>query len=80
MKAKDALRGWQPIGTAPKDGSPVLTYDGDMMVVAVWCGCKGEWFLSECEGGRPHAESPIEWVGITHWHPLPEPPTEGREP
>jgi len=61
---------WQPIETAPQDGSPVLAYDPTWYDVphpmlwngATWC----LWFQSDrYDGFRP-----------THWMPLPEPPAE----
>lgn len=59
---------WQPINTAPRDGTPVLTYRrAGLMAVAQWA---------------PSAASRAEWlctdgcflVGITHWMPLPPGP------
>jgi hypothetical protein len=60
---------WQPIGTAPKDGTAILTFQSNLMTggkmrVAVWRDDtvpKG-WSASE--------ESP------THWMPLPIPPDQ----
>ena len=66
--------GWQPIEAAPKDGTKILSYgpnvitgrSGEFAVIA-WCARDDQWFL--CDGD----EAP-EWLGVTHWMPLPEPP------
>ena len=62
---------WQPIETAPKDGTDILCYerghpkipeDNGFMAVAHWSN--GTW-----------SEDVSGWVEPTHWMPLPEPPT-----
>lgn len=67
------MSGWQPIETAPKDGSDVLLLmRGGMMYVGRWRdGCLGEpqvgevaW-RSSCSG---------RFANPTHWCPLPDPP------
>lgn len=68
---------WQPIETAPKDGTPILTYHPDwepaeQIVVLVWSESCGEWM------------SPIDTESYyfdlgTCWMPLPEPPVQVRE-
>ena len=65
------LPGWQPIETAPKDGTRILAYAPDSLLgptqaviywwelgdeIALWCGAD---------------ETPFR---ATHWMPLPEPP------
>ena len=63
---------WQPIDTAPKDGTRVLLTDGKFTQIGLWCqwlsvpGNPEEWFY---EGGRG-------WNDPTHWMPLPTPPLE----
>ena len=57
---------WQPIETAPKDGTYVLLYeprndDHDYEIGFFECS---EWF------GPDH----IYTIDATHWMPLPEPP------
>lgn len=60
---------WQPIETAPKDGTHMLAtgYDfddprqGRHAAVVSWCG---DAFMDNYE--------PYEW--LTHWMPLPAPP------
>lgn len=73
---------WQPIGTAPKDGTRVLIYDPDddyylnrsilpepTIYVCFWNDYHEYWV--EAEGERYSGFKP------THWMPLPEPPTKG---
>lgn len=67
--------GWQPITTAPNDGSFYLAFgDGKMWTQNQPSGCyPGEWHFSESRGGwRGHA-LPNE---ATHWTPLPTPQKE----
>lgn len=51
---------WQPIETAPRDGTKVITFDPE------W-GMRMDWFdRLDCVSG---------WLGEpTHWQPLPPPP------
>jgi hypothetical protein len=57
---------WQPIETAPKDGTFFIALD-----VRGGVG-KVHW----CERYTPHAwaDEDGSFVGVTHWMPLPEPP------
>jgi len=55
---------WQPIETAPKDGSIIIVDGG----TAYWHRGYASWF--SCSAQRP-----IDW-NVTHWMPLPEPPKE----
>lgn len=63
-------QGWQPMGSAPKDGTRVLiVLQGvDRAVVAFWDGAT--W--STVDGN--------DWEGraVTHWRPLPDPPEQGK--
>lgn len=71
---------WQPIKTAPKDGSVILLYCPDAREPSV---ILGEW--SEFESAlQPGKVVIAEWTDTwaereldcepTHWQPLPEPP------
>ena len=64
---------WQPIETAPTDGTAVLLYPylddwANAYVVYGYATLDGEWFS---EVGRLTFEP-------THWMPLPEPPEENQ--
>jgi hypothetical protein len=62
---------WQPIESAPKDGTPVLlgSKRGDLwpMRVRAWSKLYDGW-----RGGGTSCEA-------THWRPLPAPPAKGDE-
>ncbi len=65
---------WQPIDTAPKDGSDILAISDDLEIVTIWWNDdnnenddKGCWSNSFYGMG-------IEETKFTHWMPLPEPP------
>lgn len=75
---------WQPIETAPKDGTPVLLYgewageiwgvfDEPSMEVGLYAG-SGDYarqgFLWAATGGDAYAT----WCKPSHWMPLPAPP------
>jgi hypothetical protein len=64
---------WQPIETAPKDGTRLLGYDVESsdMAVVYWCEkpWTREWRLVVCGGWAEDDE----WEP-THWMPLPDPP------
>jgi hypothetical protein len=50
---------WQPIETAPRDGTPILTWGPEFM-----CPCDNYWL----SGGW------YEYGEPTHWMPMPEAP------
>jgi len=54
---------WQPIETAPKDGTPVLVADGSWVGVLAWDRYANGWVNDEMDSASP-----------THWRPLPKPP------
>ena len=62
---------WQPIETAPRDGTIVLLWDGRKITTASYDpDYGGSWDLVVC---GDYAES-SEFYGATHWHTLPAPP------
>ena len=68
--------GWQPISTAPKDGTPVLVWDSgcEAMLIA-WFGkhshvpLYGWVYGADVIGGEE-----VDSCEPTYWMPLPEPP------
>lgn len=65
-------RRWQPIETAPKDGTTLLVWN------PTWYQgkggqCVGVWFRPESKWYSIEITMSIQ---PTHWMPLPEPPTE----
>ena len=79
VKAIYETTAWQPIETAPKDGTPILSWDGGAFAVVVWCGCKGAWALVECAGNKPQLD-PYAWEGVTHWMLILTPPQAEKAP
>lgn len=75
---------WQPIETAPKDGTPVLVYatrDGWVAKPArlVASYKSGFWQIYGAAGGEPKSSNirDPQWLDVvtpTHWMPLPNPP------
>jgi hypothetical protein len=70
-----ALREWQPIETAPKDGTQVWAWDAERgSNPALWVD--GAWWITYDDA----------MIHPTHWMPLPDPPaalstgTETQEP
>lgn len=64
-------REWRPIETAPRDGTPILGFNGAAQtVVAWWAPGGGYWNLVACGA---YAEDG-EWTP-TYWQPLPAPPS-----
>lgn len=64
---------WQPIETAPKDGTFVLLYEREQyghreggVFMAMWDKNKGCWMLCKC--------TDLDDELITHWMPLPDAP------
>ena len=55
---------WQPIETAPMDGTDVLVWCGGTMFIA--CMEVGRWFFDRTD----YSVKPLP----THWMPLPAPP------
>lgn len=74
--------GWQPIETAPKDGTRVLLYlaaPWSRLELARWYQPWGNW---QTDGDEPD-QFRDEYCGIgsqlpTHWQPLPPPPVQAQ--
>lgn len=68
---------WQPIETAPKDGSEVLIYGdlGGRVKVCWWNGAHWQW---EYDNDVTYGQA-IQSEYATHWMPLPAPPAEEGE-
>ena len=77
------MTNWQPIETAPKDGTWILVYappkeyirDTRQMYLATWeslyYNCAKEWAYGQ--NGYEHAFRSGAY-DVTHWMPLPKPP------
>jgi hypothetical protein len=67
---------WQPIESAPKDGTEVLTYrEVGLMAVAAYFEYEPIWRPGTREAGWTVTDG-ADLVGVTHWMPLPSPPIE----
>lgn len=62
---------WRPIETAPKNGTAIMSWDGQQCAVIVYCCCHKEWRLLDGDLS--------EWTGSTHWMPLPVPPSSDQD-
>lgn len=72
---------WQPIETAPKDGTPVLLLWFDAETGAAPMHRVGFWHSREQAWCDTHRVLHNQHSHPTHWMPLPSPPTpEGTEP
>ena len=76
------LTGWQPIETAPRDGTEILMTNGVDVSSGQWFSEYGGTYDQE---GAPNGDERdagwMDWIGgmqpdPTHWMPLPPPPTE----
>lgn len=71
------LHGWQPIETAPKDGTVIIlsgtakeaNFGGDRKEYSVVH--QGYWSAKMWQMGTFD-----QWIDVTHWQPLPTPPIE----
>jgi hypothetical protein len=65
---------WQPIETAPKDGTVINVWAEDIRFPAVfWTDHDIEWW--HVTDGK-HGPWPLRGPSPTHWMPLPDPPKE----
>lgn len=66
--------GWQPIETAPKDGTSILAYPH--YVVTHWAGPDEAMSVDGCFTGRWDDDFQAYWCvrNLTHWMHLPSPP------
>jgi hypothetical protein len=66
---------WQPISTAPKDGSQVILWWQDTERGGKPRAIQGEWYCAK-DGDEFWWSSPSMPIGFvaTHWMPIPPPP------
>ncbi len=76
VRAGNADAGWQPIETAPKDGTPILLIiSGRELHVDEDTPCGiGRWKPDFWGENNWCMDSGDFWPGATHWMPLPTPP------
>lgn len=72
--ALSVMSKWQPIDTAPKDGTEIIIWDGSNIRIATFMYTDDDGQMKWFPDGMP-------FVVATHWMPLPSPPlpeTEGK--
>ena len=62
---------WQSIDLAPKDGTPILGFDGHNITSVKWIVDFNWWEI--CVPSEGYRDS--DCIEPTHWVPLPDPPT-----
>ena len=60
---------WRPIATAPKDGTVILSWDGNVRMCVAWSTRDKCWFVYDDDNRD-------DWNDVTHWMPLPDPPVK----
>lgn len=71
---KAAAFEWQAIATAPED-TPILVTDGKVAVVVKRVECGGRSRASAVGFDGYEWDFHFEWDDLTHWMPIPEPPS-----
>lgn len=68
---------WRDMESAPKDGTPILSWDEDdkQCAVVAWDTRERDWVLLEGDN-LPYPNAETVWA-CTHWQPLPSPPSDG---
>lgn len=66
VKQARAVSGWQPIATAPRDGSRII--------LSLYRGRSNVWVVEDGWNVDDDTWSDDPGLNPTHWMPLPEPP------
>jgi hypothetical protein len=69
--------GWQPIETAPKDGTPFLCFHHDTEFSPP-TSIDLIWYEPSIKTYTMDGDNEVPFAGITHWMPLPPPPALSR--
>ena len=75
-EAQASRERWQPMETAPKDGTPILVVVRDPRGYTV-----ARWTFDPCPHGQEYPDGFADDVGFPEcivWMPLPAPPSEDR--
>ena len=72
LKADAELIEWQPIETAPKDGTDILVMTGETMHVVRWINIHGDFDYWTVDDNK-HGPFTLRGKAPTHWIQLPEP-------
>ena len=73
---------WQPIETAPKDGTPILAAVQFTNLVTGYSRWEQHaiWYDDEFGGVHPDTDHGWEWDDYLYWMPLPPAPLAARTP
>lgn len=87
LAQRQPLTEWQPIETAPKDGTLLLLWEQyeSEPFIGSWYAFRSEWEASRTHydtDGNAYVIDRVYSPGVTHWMPLPAAPaaTTGKEP
>lgn len=74
---------WQPIETAPRDGTPIIGCTFHPQLMHLYAPCTIFWaaYHPNSEGEKTWRTSAIcgnKMKGVTHWMPLPTAPTSDK--
>lgn len=75
----ESVEGWQPIETAPKDGTEILIWGIGLCCSSAVCWLSHDIDWWHVEDGK-HGPWPIRGASPTHWMPLPAPPRSPAAP
>jgi hypothetical protein len=78
---ENRMSDWQPIETAPRDGTPVLVYSPMACVgvdIGLWWGLRNGFDIGWYYEDEPEREEELA-QSFTHWQPLPSPPSPTQE-
>jgi hypothetical protein len=77
---RQPVGGWQPISTAPKDGTEILVSDYDAIEIVSWE--KGLFDASRTGWVTQHCEAffPAWWQPLPDHPPIPQPPQANTTP
>lgn len=67
------MSGWQPIETAPRDGTRLLLWWNERAMISFWADRVGFKGWQPVSGEVLNVGNRAMW-NPTHWMPLPEPP------
>ena len=75
---------WEPIQTAPKDGTPILAryeWQGESRLMVIRRHKEHPWWMADHDSYIKHDDSKDTHrnFGFTHWMPLPNPPKPNKD-
>lgn len=71
---------WQPIETAPKDGTNIILCQGARVTAGEWYSDRGDEDRDGWEGWMSQDGGFADDDPPEYWMPLPAPPSDSKEP